>query len=1298
MVAVLVLLSGSAIPLNTSAQTDPPAKPTGLSTLAGDTKVKLTWEPPGDGSPAITSYQLWQLAQNSKLTADITLGNQFGYSVAVDGDTAVIGVYGDGVPDSVGTLVANAGSAYVFTRNTGTGVWSKAAMLTASVPTENDHFGISVAIDGGTVVVGAHQLDYELNNMVASRSGAAYVFTRPDNGWADTNGITPEYNETAKLTPGTAGAAGDRFGVSVAVRGDTVVVGAHQHDGNAGAAYVFTKSGTAWVSTSTAAKLTASDSAASDQFGSSVAVDGETDGDTVVVGASQGDSADAGGNSITDSGAAYVYTKPGTDWADSSAETAKLTASDGAASDEFGISVAVDDDTVVVGASGDDGKGSVYVYTKPSGSAWADSSAETAKLIASDGAASDEFGISVAVDGDTVVVGAHKHDVTPSRGGTAVANTGAAYVFTKPGSAWASTSTAAKVTASDRAANDEFGSSVAVDGDTVMVGAYSHDNGDRTTADSGAVYVFGSLDWNDIADSGADTTSHLVTGLTNSIRYTFRIRAVNAIGASDPSDHVAATPPVARPARPTNFSAVQTGVGQVSLEWDESLYPLSVASYQFTKDDGVSWTDIPGSDYDTDSYTVTTGLSVRATPYIFAVQAVNNAGATASDSQPVIIVDKPAAPDSFTAEAGDEQVWLGWRSPADFTISGYEYQQKTGGDFGDDWTSIPGSRSGTTFHIVTGLTNGTSYTFRVRAFNAAGGSDSSGEQSATPATASSAPVEPEGFSASQTSVGQVELTWDPSSNPLTVTGYEFTQNNGSTWTTISGSDHSTVSHTLNNLNTGNYTFAIRAVNGPYVGDSSGAQSLTVVAKLVALTGLTINDPEPGSGIESDIGDTQVRLKWNDPGNASITKYQVLQFPESIKLISGDHAKLDELGWSVAVDGDTLVIGALGDDDTIKLSGSAYVFTRVAGGWTQAGKLTASDPKEDAGFGHAVAVHGDTIVVGAYEEDHTDNNNNPIDDVGAAYVFTKPANGWADLTQTARLTASDAAAEDEFGTSVAVHGDTIVVGAPEEDTGARGSAYIFTKPANDWADMTETAALRGESGGDRFGRSVAVYGDTVVVGAFEVNGTRGAAYLFTKRAATGVWDDWDDTSASNATPKLTASDRASGDRFGRAVAMDGDTIVIGAPYHDYDDPDNNTNDVSNSGAAYVFIKPATGGWATDTETAKLTASERAENDQFGYSVAVDGNTVVVGADQDDGKRGSAYVFIKPATSWATDTETSRSRPTIAVRTTGSATSWRSTATPCWLGRSGTIAIRVRPTCSAPVSGPTSPAVERGRTLT
>ncbi len=1221
MVTVLALLSRSTISLTTSAQSDTaPEQPSGLSTEAGDTQVRLSWEDPTDST--IDKYQLWQIAERAQLVHKTPAADdQFGSAAAVDSNTAVIGVPGD----DDGTL-SGSGSVFVFARDSDSGVWDQGTKLTAGDGASLDSFGTSVALDGNTMVVGASRDDHGL--MI--RAGSVYVFTRASQN--DT------WSQAAKIVPAGV-AAGDEFGRSVAVDDNTgtIVAGAWHDDSNEGSAYVFTEPTGGWSGWGTltdpakanlTATLTASNAAANDYFGHSVAVDGGT----VLIGASGRD----GGK-----GAVYAFTKPKTDdgWTGDldidTGDATKLTAGDGADNDLLGASVAIDDGTAVIGAIGDganedDGDdtndltnaGSAYVFIEGP-SAWS----QAAKLTASDRGVDErddsQFGISVAVSGDIVVIGADGVDQ-----GATETNFGAAYVFTKPATGWADNTETAKLTASDRNTNHDFGSSVAIDGDTVVVGAEGKDSG------KGAAYVFDIVDWEDIAGSNAGTTSHIVTGLTNDIDHTFRVRAVDGTEASDPSVSVAGTPKAASyvPVKLLNFSAAQTGDGEVELTWDAHRYPLTVSGYEYKQDSG-DWNAITGSDSSTHSHTVT-GLA-KGTTYTFAVRAVNGAGSTESDSRSVTIIGQPAAPDSFTAVAGDEQVWLGWRSPADFTISGYEYRQKEGtGAFGV-WQKIPGSRSGTTFHIVTGLTNDTSYTFRVRAVNAAGGSDASVEKPATPGDASSAPGVPEGFAARQTGVGQVELTWVASSNPLDVTGYEFRQNNGS-WTTISGSDSRTVSHTLNNLNTGNYTFAIRAVNGPYVGDSSGAQSLTVVAKLVALTGLTINDPEPGSGIESDIGDTQVRLKWNDPGNTSITKYQVLQFPESIKLISSDHDDGDELGWSVAVDGDTLVIGALGDDDTKNLSGSAYVFTRVAGGWTQAGKLTASVPKVDAGFGHAVAVHGDTIVVGAYEEDHTDNNNNPIDDVGAAYVFTRPANGWADMTQTARLTASDAAAEDEFGTSVAVHGDTIVVGAPEEDTGARGSAYIFTKPANDWADMTETAALRGESGGDRFGRSVAVYGDTVVVGAFEVNGAKGAAYVFTKRAATGVWDDWDDTSVSNATPKLTASDRASNDRFGRAVAMDGDTIVIGAPYHDYDDPDDNTNDVSNSGAAYVFTKPATGGWATDTETAKLTASERAENDQFGYSVAVDGNTVVVGADRDDSNRGSVYVFAEPQGGW-TDTE-------------------------------------------------------------
>ena len=1192
MVTVLALLSGSTIPLTTSAQSETaPAQPSGLSTEAGDTQVRLSWEDPDDST--IDKYQLWQIAESATLDG---INDEFGYSVAVAGDIAVVGMPDDDEsgPDS--------GAALVFSRVDG--VWTQKYRLRTGDDAgvvKDDGFGRSIAFDGNTIVVGAPFDD--------SKKGAAYLFVEPGDGWDNQNGTgTVDLTDPAKLTAPNASVE-DEFGYSVAVDGNTVVVGAYSDDStdtdsnpvaNSGSAYVFTKPGNAWVSTSTAATLTASDAAAGDEFGSSVAVDGNT----VVVGASGDD-----GNALEFKGSAFVFVKPSSGGWVSTSTAAKLTAETRGDNDYFGRSVAIDGDTIVVGADGQDtNTGSAFVFAEPSGG-WINNT-ETAKLTASVRSSGHRFGFSVALDGDTVVVGAYGE----------ASSRGSAYAFTMPGAGWANGTETAQLTASDAADNDRFGSSVAIDGDTVVVGAQNNDT----------AYVLDIVDWDDIAGSNAATTSHIVTGLTNNIDHTFRVRAVDGDATSDPSDSVAGTPKAATyaPVKLLNFSAAQTGEGEVELTWDAHRYPLTVTGYEYNRDGG-NWNAITGSDSSTHSHTVT-GLT-KDTAYTFAIRAVNGAGSTESDSRSVTIIGQPTKPDSFTAVAGDEQVWLGWRSPADFTISGYEYQQKTGGDFGDDWTSIPGSRSGTTFHIVTGLTNDTSYTFRVRAVNAAGGSDASVEKPATPGEASSAPGAPEGFAARQTGVGQVELTWEASSNPLNVTGYEFRQNNGS-WTTISGSDSGTVSHSFTGLTQGvTYTFRVRAKNNAGNSASSDSQFVTVVA-----------EPSAPTELAAAVGDTQVRLTWKDPGNASITKYQILQFAK--RLISNDHSGGDELGWSVAVDDDTLVIGALGDDDGSSPNvGAAYVFTRVADGWTQAGKLTASDRKDDAGFGHAVAVHGDTIVVGAYEEDHTDNNNNPIDDVGAAYVFTRPATGWADMTQTARLTASDAVANDEFGTSVAVHEDTIVVGAPEKDTNpdpnvdnARGSAYIFTKPANGWADMTQTAALRGQSDGDRFGRSVAVHGDTVVAGAFEVNGARGAAYVFTKRAATGVWDDWDDTSVSNATPKLTASDRASGDRFGRAVAMDGDTIVIGAPYHDYDDPDDNTNDVSDSGAAYVFIKPATGGWANDTETAKLIASERAENDQFGFSVAADGNTVVVGADRDDSNRGSAYVFTEPQGGW-TDTE-------------------------------------------------------------
>jgi hypothetical protein len=382
--------------------------------------------------------------RQAKLVApDRATDDKFGWSVAVSGDTAVVGAPDDDILANV-----NAGSAYVFLRSGVT--WALQQKLTAPGGLASDFFGISVAVSGDTALVGAYQHDIAANG----DAGSAYVFLRSGVTWA----------QQQKLTAAD-GATNDRFGVSVAVSGDTAVVGAYHDDtpaADAGSAYVFLRSGVTWAQQQ---KLTGADSATNDRFGVSVAVSG----DTAVVGAAADDTF-AG-----DVGSAYVFLRSGVTWA----QQPKLTASDGAAGDRFGTSVAVSGDTAVVGAVGDNtpagaDAGSAYVFLR-SGVTWA----QQQKLTASDGAASAFFGSSVAVSGDTVVVGAYSDD-TP-----AGVDAGSAYVFLRSGVTWALPQ---KLIAPDGAATELFGSSVAVSGDTVVVGAYNDDIGAIPGAGSASVF------------------------------------------------------------------------------------------------------------------------------------------------------------------------------------------------------------------------------------------------------------------------------------------------------------------------------------------------------------------------------------------------------------------------------------------------------------------------------------------------------------------------------------------------------------------------------------------------------------------------------------------------------------------------------------------------------------------------------------------------------------------------------------------------------------------------------------------
>ena len=358
-----------------------------------------------------------------KLTAsDGAQGDIFGDKVASSGSTIVVGARGD---DNV------QGAAYIFERHGGS--WVETQKLTASDGAAGDQFSDSVAVSGSTMVVGA-----PIKTIGAHfAQGAAYVFQRQGGSWI----------ETQKFTA-SDGSVFDFFGKSVAISGSTIVVGAVNK-----AAYVFNRLGGSWVETQ---KLTGSDAGANDNFGLSVAISGST----IVVGASFEDI-----HGTINQGAAYVFERQDGSWV----ETQKLTASDGAQSDTFGNAVTISGSTIVVGASFDSiggnlFQGAVYVFDRQDGS-WV----ETQKLTASDGAAADLFGISVAFSGSTIVVGAQ----------------GTAYVFKREGGNWVETR---RLTSSDGTVLDNFGSSVAASGSTVVVGAPFATIGGNIA--QGAAYVF----------------------------------------------------------------------------------------------------------------------------------------------------------------------------------------------------------------------------------------------------------------------------------------------------------------------------------------------------------------------------------------------------------------------------------------------------------------------------------------------------------------------------------------------------------------------------------------------------------------------------------------------------------------------------------------------------------------------------------------------------------------------------------------------------------------------------------------
>lgn len=326
-----------------------------------------------------------------------------------------------------------------------------------------------------------------------------------------------------------------------------------------------------------------------------------------------------------------------------------------------------------------------------------------------------------------------------------------------------------------------------------------------------------------------------------------------------------------------------------------------------------------------------------------------------------------------------------------------------------------------------------------------------------------------------------------------------------------------------------------------------------------------------------------------------------------KLVASDAAAFDEFGEAVALDGDTAVVGAARDNHPSGTSGgSTYVYVRNGTSWSEQAHLVAADALGADYFGAAVAISGDTIAVGAYDEDLPGKSN-----AGAVYVFVRTGTTW---TQQAKLTALDSTASARFGYAVTLDGNTLGVGVFQDNHGGSlpwaGAAYVFVRSGSTWSQQAKLTA--GDPGTlDMFGRAVAIDGDTLLVGAPEddhptaTNG--GSAYAFVRSGT--AWSQQ---------AKFVAPDAATNDRFGEHVALSGDTAALGATY-------------AEPGAVYVFARSGTN-WSEQAKLGPLGIGTT----QFAHSVSLSGDLLVASmlyADLPGAiDAGAAYVFARSGATW------------------------------------------------------------------
>lgn len=1025
------------------------------------------------------------------------------------------------------------------------------------------------------------------------------------------------------------GDATDLFGRAVSIDGNYAAVGNSNDDSNgslSGSVDIFRKVGDSW---SFQTNLMPDISHPLMIFGVSVSLSGNY----LIIGSLD----NAGG---TNSGAAFVFYRDGENWQ----QQAKLTPSDPAPQDHFGLSVAIDGDYAIIGSSYDDtwstDAGSAYIFHR-AGATWS----QTQKLLASDGDYADHFGESVDISGNSIIVGASNNDQGAD-------GSGAAFIFGFDGSSWSEES---KIFPQDPVASKFFGKAVSIDGDYATAGAIWDAEYDTQ---AGAAYVFKKSNGTWSQQAKLHTSDY-----TRVDEFGFSLALFG-------SDLI-----VGSPYNDENGS--QSG----------SVYHFVRTGQRWIQD--AKYTDINGGN----DHNYGWGVDLDGKTAIIGAPGADDAGAA------FIRLLPPNTPENLVLTPGDGQVTLTWSQIADTGVQGYSVY---GGSQPNPTTIIASNYSGVSDTTVTisGLSDTSRYYYYVRSRGLKGE-----ESSVSEAVMISFGLRENKITAADqidadNYGGKVALSDDYAvvaassrdeygENSGIVFVYHRTEEGWYQKAKLKASDASSGDYFGSSVALSDNYILVGAKEADNVLSRTGAaylfyydgQNWVQQAKLVASDAGMIDN----FGISVDIdGDYAIIGATGDDDGGGIQAGAAYIFvkidtvwTQQAKLLATDTEAYDYFGNAVAINGEYALIGVERDDGDASNTGSAYIFMRTGGTWSQQAKLTASDATGNDYFGNAVALDGNYAIIGAY-----------MNGSGSAYIFQQDGSSW---NQQAKLKAGDAESNHRFGTSVAILNDQVLIGAYQDDTPAQdcGAMYLFGRNGTNWieqAKFTRTDAptssfigcsvslspkymmggayydesayivdippfapteltltpgsqqvtLSWNSSNESDFNSYKIFGDTlanptvlfstitdrldtsVVISDLDDNQTYYFRFLATDNL--GQSSNYTKSQIVAFGPRLYTLSVDPVNAYRARVS--GDYMIVGAT--------DNEGGVS-AGAAHIF-KKVNSAWIYDC---KLIASDAASGDLFGMSVAIDGDYAVVGASYNDDSgqsSGSAYVFHRTESGW------------------------------------------------------------------